>query len=95
MSIEKQIQRIVDLRQSGLTWGQVEELMFPDSEYRKTGKGHRDSWKLARKYPALAAGAHAKKVYGCFGHIQIVEKLRDNVVPMVATEIELPVCAQL
>lgn len=82
--MEKQIQRIVDLRQSGLTWGQIEELMFPDSEFIRTGRGNRECWKLARKYPVLAEGAHEKRVVGGWGPTQIVVKLRDKVVAMAS-----------
>lgn len=88
VQLENQIKRLVDLRQSGMTWAQVEELMFPNSRYRTTGKGNRDSWNLACKHKDLAAGAFSKQVIGCFGPTQIVVKLRPRVVPMNGPKVE-------
>lgn len=86
MSDRENIKLIVEFRQAGLTWGQIEEVLFPESNYRRTGKGHRDSWKLARKYPVLAEGAHAKRVHGGWTPTQTIERLRPNVVKPLSIE---------
>lgn len=80
MSDLEKVAKIVELRKCGKTWAEIEEQMFPDSKYRTTGKGNRDSWNLCAKHKAAAEGAYTKKVIGCWGPTQIVVKLRDRVV---------------
>lgn len=81
--MEKEIQRIVDLRQSGLTWWQVEEIMFPENLEKKIAEDKSEVWKIACKHKkGLAAGAFMKRVEGAFTPTQVVAKLRERVVPM-------------
>lgn len=88
--MEKQIQRIVDLRQSGLAWWQIEEIVF-GVDYSKR-EGRKSSYKtqayaLASKHKdGLAAGAFSKRVIGCFTPTQIVIKLRDKVIQTQGSE---------
>lgn len=77
-----ELKRIVDLRQSGLTWKQIDELIYPQLPVRSKGRTY--SGDLAVKNKAICPGAFTKRVYGAYTNHQIVETLRPRVVPMVA-----------
>lgn len=77
------VARIVALRESGLTWGQVEEIIYPGSDPKK---GAPKCGPLCKKAGAAGAGAFEKRQYGAFTHFQITERLRPKVVPMVAAK---------
>ncbi len=82
MSENEVVSKIVELRQSGLTWQQVEEILFPET-WQPKGPA---VWKLANKHKTNgAAGAFTKRVYGAFTPTQVVEKLRPRIVPLVPT----------
>lgn len=83
--MENDIKRIVDLRQSGLTWWQIEELMYPENLEQKIEQDKSMAWRLACKHKkGLAAGAFEKRVIGAFTPAQVVERLRPKVVAMSA-----------
>lgn len=87
-------QRIVDLRLSGLTWRQIDELLFPGAVHKDTrcGSFAGDFCQKHRSANPILEGAFTKKVYGYGTPTQIVVKLRDRIVPMAtpaATSMEM------
>lgn len=75
------VKRIVDLRQSGLTWGQVEEIIFPGSDPKK---GAPKCGPMCKKAGPAGEGAFMKRQHGAWTHTQYTEVLRPRVVPMAA-----------
>ena len=87
--------KIVDLRQAGYTWNQIDEMLLPlDQIVRRNGKIVSKCFKIAKA--KNLEGAFSKKVHGAYTATQVVEKIRTfNPFAETETEIELPVCAQL
>lgn len=66
-------QRIVELRQEGYTWWQIDQLLFPGQVTKAQCYGGKSpSYKLAQK---KQLPAFTKKVYGIYTHTQVVEKI--------------------
>ena len=73
MEMLKQVYKIVELRQSGYTWFQVDQMVFPGTTAEQSKK-HSHSWHLAKKAGAAGELAFSKKVLGGWGPTQIVVK---------------------
>lgn len=76
--------RIVDLRQSGLKWKQIDELLFPGLVHKDTrcGSFAGDFCQKHRKDHPELDGAFSKMLIGGFSPVQEVISLRPSIVPM-------------
>lgn len=84
--LKKTLQRIVDLRQSGLTWWQVDEILYPVGLAQRKIANRSIVYHLAYKYrDGIAGGAFEKRVIGAWSPTQIVERLRPHVTEMTAS----------
>jgi hypothetical protein len=68
-------EKILELRQAGYTWNQIDEMLLPPSEiYRKNGKIVSKAFKFAKAKGI--EGAFTKAVIGAYTATQIVMPLR-------------------
>ncbi len=66
--------KIVEMREAGHIWWEIDQALFPGQVDKHASQhGKSPSWKMAKKFNLPA---FSKRVYGCFTHTQVVEKLR-------------------
>lgn len=87
-----QVYKIVELRQAGYTWFQVDQLVFPGTTAEQSKKKS-PSWHLAKKAGAMGEAAFSKKVLGGWGPTQIVVKNENFFRLPRAPKIETPLSA--
>lgn len=73
VSDEQKVAKILELRNAGYTWHQVDQMVFPGTTHEQSKKKS-PSWHLAKKHNAPA---FSKQVIGGWGPTQIVVKIRD------------------
>ena len=66
------VTKIVEMREAGYTWFQVDQMVFPEVSVAQARKKS-PSWHLAKKHNAPA---FTKRVHGGWGPTQVVEVIR-------------------
>lgn len=77
---KEKVAKIVELRNAGYTWHQVDQMVFPGTS-KEQSKKKSPSWHLAKKYDAPA---FTKTVSGMYTPTQVVTKIRSFKTPIVA-----------
>lgn len=72
MEKQEKLAKIVELREGGYTWHQVDQIVFPGTTHEQSKKKS-PSWHLAKK---AGLPVFTKQVIGMYTPTQIVVKLR-------------------